>query len=57
MINYIIIRNTHQYRLQMAFVTVFALFTFLFAFCGVSLKKCSPSTQSDARVNMDSCVC
>ena len=41
----------------MAFVTVFALFTFLFAFCGVSLKKCSPSTQSDARVNMDSCVC
>ena len=57
MINYMIIRNTHQFRLQIAFVTVFALFTFLVAFCGAPLKKCSPSTQSDARVNMDSCVC
>ena len=56
MINYMIIRNTHQFRFQIEFVTVFALFTFSFAFCGVSLK-CSPSTQSDARVNMDSCVC
>ena len=57
MMNYMIIRNTHhQFRLQIAFVTVFALFTFSFAFCGVPLN-CSPSTQSDARVNMDSCVC
>ena len=55
-INYMIICNTRQYRLQMVFVTVFALFTFSFAFCGVSLK-CILSTQSDARVNMDSCVC
>ena len=56
MINYMIIRNTHQFRFQIEFVTVFALFTFSFAFCGVPLK-CSLITQSDARVNMDSCVC
>ena len=43
MINYMIICNTHQYRLQMVFVTVFALFTFLFAFCGVSLKNVAPA--------------